>query len=304
MTTLFGIMLNVLAPVFLLMLIGYLAGPRLQLEARTLARVSYYVLTPAFMFDVLSKARLEAGLAARMVAYSVAVHLGCALAGLLVARLLRRPAEIVAAYVLIAVFGNVGNFGLPVVQFQFPNDSYALTLAGIYFLAILITSFVVGVAAASWRRGHKLRAVVAVLKTPALLAAPPALLVNLLGLDLPPIATRPIGLLAAALIPTMLLGLGVQLAHVGLPRPNADMLLASGLRLIGGALLAFGLAAPFGLGGIEAAVGIVQSSMPTAVLASIIAVEHELVPGFVIATVLCSTLLSFVSLAVVLALVG
>jgi predicted permease len=66
--------------------------------------------------------------------------------------------------------------------------------------------------------------------------------------------------------------------------------------------LALALAVPFGLAGLEGDIGIIQASMPAAVLASIIAVENDLLPGFVIATVLFSTLASVVSLTVVLAI--
>jgi predicted permease len=75
---------NVLAPVFLLVLLGYLAAPRLHLDARTLSRFSYFILTPAFIFDVMSKARVELGLAIRMTGFSFMVHLLCAGLALLV----------------------------------------------------------------------------------------------------------------------------------------------------------------------------------------------------------------------------
>jgi len=48
---------------------------------------------------------------------------------------------------------------------------------------------------------------------------------------------------------------------------------------------------------------VLQAAMPAAVLASIIAVENDLLPEFVITTVLFSTLLSIVTLTVVLAIV-
>jgi predicted permease len=81
-----------------------------------------------------------------------------------------------------------------------------------------------------------------------------------------------------------------------------DMAISSAVRLLGGPILAFGLAAPFGLVGIERSVGILQASMPAAVLVSIIAVENDLLPEFVIATVLFSTLASVVTLTIVLTL--
>src|SRR5688572_30389003 len=138
MEQLFSIFLNVLAPVFLLVLLGYLVGPMLALDSRTLSRFSYSVLTPAFTFDVLSNAKIEATLAVRMAIYIIIVQILCAAVGFSVARLLGRSAEMTAAYVLIAVFANVGNFGLPIIQFQFPTDSQALVLATVYFLAILV----------------------------------------------------------------------------------------------------------------------------------------------------------------------
>jgi hypothetical protein len=209
----------------------------------------------------------------------------------------------VAAYTMSAVFGNVGNFGLPIIQFRFPDEAAALEISTVYFLAISTLAFMVSVAAVNWEKNGGWRAALAVVQTPALLAVPPALLVNALGLALPPILTRPLELLAAAMIPTMLIALGVQLTGAGLPRFNADVWLASAVRLLGGPALAALLAIPFGLSGLERSIGIIQAAMPTAVLASIIALENDTLPSFVIATVLVSTLASLATLTLVLALV-
>ena len=108
MLQLAGIFLDILLPVFSLVLIGYLAGPRLGLEARTLAKVSYYILVPAFIFDVFSAAHIEIGLALRMAGYIVAVTVGGILISLVVATLLGAGPRLIAAYVLVAAFGNVG----------------------------------------------------------------------------------------------------------------------------------------------------------------------------------------------------
>ena len=50
MSQLIPIFLNILLPVFSLVVVGYLAGPRLQIEARLLSRLAYYILVPAFIF--------------------------------------------------------------------------------------------------------------------------------------------------------------------------------------------------------------------------------------------------------------
>jgi hypothetical protein len=188
----------------------------------------------------------------------------------------------------------VGNFGFPIVAFAFGEA--AIGAATIYFLVVLVVAFVIGVAAANWERGGGIGATLAVLKTPAILTAPVAVFFNWSQLELPLIIARPIELLAGALIPTMLLALGVQLAKAGIPRPNFDMVASSAVRLVVSPALAIMLAVPFGLTGLERDVGILQASMPVAVLVSIIALEYDMEPTFVTATVLFSTLASVVTL--------
>lgn len=296
-----GIFINIITPVFALVLIGYFAGPWLNLEARTLSRFAYFILVPAFVFNIMSTAQVQATLATQMMIYTIVVHIGCALLGLFIAWLLKRPAEMAAAYVLIAVFGNVGNFGLPIIEFRLGQE--AIVTATLYFLAISVIAFIIGVAAANWNRGRGWGAIWAVFKTPALIALLPALLLNWTDIEPPLFLSRAVSLLAGAMIPAMLVTLGVQLAGVERLAITQDTIIASSVRLIGGPILALILVIPFGLTGIERGAGIFQASMPAAVLTSIIALEHKLLPEFVTTTVLFSTLMSIITLTLLLAIV-
>lgn len=65
MLELVGIFVNILLPIFALVLIGYFAGPRLGMESRTLSKLAYYILAPAFIVNVFSKAEVEVELAGR-----------------------------------------------------------------------------------------------------------------------------------------------------------------------------------------------------------------------------------------------
>ena len=104
--------LNVVTPVFILVVIGYFIGPSLNVEARSLSRTAYYMLATAFVFNILSEAKIEAELALQMVSYIFAAQIAVTSLGFLVGMVLGRTKEIIAAYVLIATFGNCGNFGL------------------------------------------------------------------------------------------------------------------------------------------------------------------------------------------------
>lgn len=301
MNQLFSIFLNILGPVFVLVLVGYVTGPRLKLEASTLSRFAYYLVTPAFTFNIFSAAEIRADLALRMALYIVVVTGATIAVAWFVARLLGCPPLMTSAYVLAAAFGNVGNFGLPIVQFKLGES--AMVAASFYFLVLSFFGFVVGVTAATWHQGTGIRAVWSAFKTPAVLAVVPAFLINYFDLPLPLFVSRATGLLAGALIPSMLVTLGVQLAGMGLPKLSRDVIAASLVRLVVGPIFAFLLVGWFGLHGLEGSAGIIQASMPVAVLAALIAMEHRLMPDFVTTVTLFSTIASAVTLTVVLSLV-
>ncbi|MCA9944315.1 MAG: AEC family transporter [Anaerolineales bacterium] len=295
------IFFNVITPVFALVIIGYVAGPRLGLNARTLSRFAYFILIPCFVFNIIATAEFDLAVAGKMVLFIWVVELACAGLGFAVAKILRRSAQMTAAYVLIATFGNVGNFGLPLIEFRLGPE--ALLPATIYFLAIVVIAFVIGVGVASFAKGGSLAAMTAVLKTPALMAMVPAVLVNVANITPPLLVSRTTGLLAGAMVPTMLVALGVQLSEVKQIRLSRDVWFASGVRLLGGAALSLLIVIPFGLSGVERGAGVFQAAMPTAVLASIIALEHDLLPDFVTTAVLFSTIASVVTLTLLLAFV-
>lgn len=298
---LLSVFLNVVVPVFAVALIGYVAAPRLKLEPRTISRTAYYIFAPAFVFDLLTRETIGLEQALRMVAFVLVVYTICGLLGFAVAKVLRRPRGVVAAYVLMAVYSNSGNFGLSLTEFRFGEG--ALALSTVYFLAITVLGFIIGVAAAGWAKGGSGAAIVAVLKTPVLIAVVPALFFVATGIPVPDLVARITDLLGRATIPLMLVTLGVQLSRVERPRISRDVVAASAVRLVAGPALAFGLASIFGLGGLERSVGILQASTPVAVTTTIIALEHEVAPDFVTTTLLFSTVASLVTITVVLSLI-
>ena len=81
---LFSVFLNVVTPVFILVVIGYFIGPRLNVEARSLSRTAYYVLVPAFIFNIISEAKIEAELALQRVRSIIAAKIAVASLGFFV----------------------------------------------------------------------------------------------------------------------------------------------------------------------------------------------------------------------------
>jgi len=294
----FLVFLNVVTPVFILVVIGYFVGPRLKIDARSLSRTAYFVFIPAFVFNIISEAKIDSELALQMLSFILVAQIAVALLGFLVGKALRQSREITAAFVLIATFGNVGNFGLPLIVFRLGET--ARTYATVYFVATVFISFVICVGVASWARSGGVTAVFSVFKTPALIALIPALVFNITDVEVPIFLSRLSGLLGQAMIPVMLITLGVQLGEIPKIKINFNVFAASTVRLIGGPVLALLIVPYFELEGLERSTGILQAAMPAAVLASIIALEYKLLPEFVTTTVLFSTLYSVLTLTVIL----
>lgn len=300
MTDLGPIFIDILLPVFVLAAAGVVIGRALGLDPKPLARIAYYLLAPAFIFEVLAGSQLESAVVGQMVVVLAITTVVAALAGLAVGRGLRWGYGVTASLVLVAVYGNVGNFGLPIVAFAFGEET--LDLAGVAFLTVNVAAFLIGVTAATWRDHHPLYAVGRAVTTPALLVVPFAVWANIADFELPLFADRSIGLLAQAMIPVMLVTLGVQLASMGRPRLTGPVVAGSLLRLVLAPLVAAGASAAIGLTGTPAGVVTLQSAMPAAVFTALIAIEHDLEPELVTTTVLVSTLASALTLAAAIAL--
>ena len=300
MSELVSVFLNVIMPVFGIVVIGYLLGERLQLQALTLTRAAYFVFVPAFIFDAISKVKVPLDNVLKMVCFIVLTHLLAALVAGGIGRLMGRSREMIAAFVMIATFGNVGNYGIAVIQFRLGDE--ALSSAIIHSVAITIIAFVVCVTAAGWAKGGGKGALNGLVRTPALWAVIPALVVSHHEVTVPLMLTRMIGLLAGAMIPVMLFALGVQLREQKRIDFTLDVYVTSAVRLLLVPALACLVAIPFGLGHIDYASGVLQAGMPTAVLVAIISREYDIVPPFVTSVVLFSTLASLVTLTVLMVL--
>lgn len=290
-----------ITPVFALVLVGYFLGPRLKLESRTLSRTAFYILMPCFVFSNLANADIQIDRITRMLLFSLMVCVCCAFMGYSVARVLRRPAPVIAGFILIAVFNNVGNFGLSIINLKW--GAAGQIPATLFLLTFMIATFSIGLPAASLLKGNGVGSVLTVFKMPVLLALVPVLFIQITGYQVPLFLDRISGLLSVAAIPISLLALGVQLSEVGRLRITQDVILASSVRILGGPIAAFILAALLGLQGMERNAAIMQASMPSAIMASIIAMEFDLEPEFVTTTVLFSTVASLITLTILLSIV-
>jgi malate permease and related proteins len=296
---LLGIFASDILPIFVIAGVGFVLARHLQVQVQTLSRVTFHALAPALVFNILTTSTLSGLEFGRMAAFYVLV----AAASLVMARLAAIPLRLdrasQSAFLLVVTCSNSGNYGLPVALLAFGRE--ALTFASVYFVSSAIFSYTGGVLLAASGRRSFAQAVGGVLRVPAVYGAIAAAIILWLGLPVPDAIARPMLLLSDAALPMMVLVLGMQLERATWPKRPDMVIVASLLSLVATPFAAFGIAHLIGLQGPALQAGVLQASMPAAVITTILALEFDVEPSFVTSVVCITTLVSPVTLTLLIA---
>ena len=287
----FASLFAVLAPVFIVAGIGF-AWARTVLDYPTqfVARMVMSVGTPALVLATLNRTQLDPTAFISMALACLLCTLAMALAGLLVCRVSRQDWRVLLPAFM---FPNTGNMGLPISLYAFGEQGLALAMA--FFLGLSIVQFTVGMAISGTAASFK-----ALVSNPIVISLALALPMIFFDIHLPRWVANTAELLGGMCIPLMLLTLGVSLASIR-PQHIASGLLLGGVRIVLGAGVGWAVGAALDMEHLQRAVLMVQSAMPVAVFNYLMAVRANRSPEQVANLVMCSTVLSFVWLPVVLA---
>ncbi len=302
MSALLSIFLNNLAPIFLMAGAGALLGRFSQINPRSLSQVIFYIFSPCLLFTLLTTSKLGEGEVLRLMAFTAGTILLMGLLAWLAGRALRLPANQLAGLMLVSMFMNAGNYGLPVTLFAFGQA--ALGYASLYFATNSILAYTIGSVVASTGRVGLRPALAQLARIPALYALALAALFMNTGWPMPLFLERTTKILGDASIPCMLVLLGLQLHSANWRAYKLPIAIGGGLRLVVSPLLTL-LLLPFaGLSGPAYPAMALESAMPAAVLNTMLATEFEAEPAYVSAVVFLTTVLSPLSLTPLLAYLG
>lgn len=282
------IFFDILGPVLLLVIAGVAVGKWLSIPAQPLAKLAYWLIGPAFVFDALSHADLAPQMLGRLTLAAAGAFAVSAVIAYVFAW--KSPRDRRAAIVTTGAYGNVGNFGLAIVLFSF--DDSARPYAAVAMVVVNGLGLIIAVTLADGGLAGFGRA----LRSPMTLMIPPALLVNSLDFETPLIVDRPVGLLAGSIIPVMLVTLGIQLHGIGRPKFDADVIRSLVVKLLVQPVVAIPIAAGLGLTGDAAGAIVLQAAMPAAVFAAVIAIELDARPDETATIVMAGTLASVLTL--------
>ncbi|BCW68648.1 permease [Arthrobacter sp. NicSoilB4] len=303
-------MLGVLAGFFVvwcIILVGMFVGRRgiLGENARSvLSSLTFFVASPALLFDTLSKANVHAIFAAPLLVAAVGAIATAGLFFLIVRFLLKRSLAESLMSSMSASLANSANLGIPIAVYVLGDASYVAPLL-IFQLAFFTPLFLMALdATTSTHRTTPLSFVLMILRNPIIVGSGLGLTVAATGWQVPPLLLEPIHLIGGAAIPAMLLAFGMSLNG---SRPvqaaagrRADTLLACGFKLVVHPLLAY-LFARFALHLEDQALFavVVTSALPTAQNVFVIASRYR--TGLAVAkdTVLITTVVAVPAMIVV-----
>lgn len=277
-------------PIFLIAGIGFLLARYLDASVKTLAHVVFYALVPCLVFNLLVTSRMTGPQFGRMALVAMLVTGGMGIVGRLATLPFRLTRPELSAFLLVVMFSNSGNFGLPVVLFAFGSE--ALSHGTVYFVTSSIMTYTVGVFMAAAGRRSVYRALAGVLTVPAIYSVGAAAAVLALGIHVPIAIERPVGLLSDAALPMMIVVLGMQLERATLPDRPWLVVMAVVLSLAVAPLVAIGVTGLVGVAGPARQAAVIIASMPVAVVTTILALEFDVAPAFVTSAVFVSTLAS------------
>ena len=297
-------LLPAVLPVGLIILIGFIISKTINLERQTLSHLILYVLSPALIVDSLYSTSISVGSSIDLLIGFILTATLVYLTTYLLSRITQLGRPIRTAFIAASLFPNNGNMGLPVVTFAL--GAAGLERAIIYMIFSSILMFCIGPAIIQGKgivSGIKL-----IVKLPliwAILAGLSLRFLRLIVVDfqLPFDLDLGIHKLGQAAIPIALILLGIQLANTKFTVGPLE-LLAAMVRLLIAPAIAFSVGTALQLANLELQVLVLQSGMPTAVNSLILVTEFGGERDLTARCIITSTLLSFISIPLVLFLLG
>jgi predicted permease len=289
----FARLLSIILPVFLVVALGYAFARRARPDMTWVNRLNLNVLSPALIFSALAGKDFDLFAHGPLIAGCVAVVLG---SGLLAWPFSRVVSENPRTFVPPMMFNNCGNMGLPLAALAFGPAGLSAMVA--VFTVSNLLHFTLGV----WIIDHRAR-FGGVVRNPMVIATFVGFAFAATHPPIPDVLMVAIKMVGDAMIPLMLISLGVRLADVpwsswrvgvlgGVVRPLLGMAVAS--------LAVFALP----LDDTQRGLLLLFGCLPPAVLNFMVAEQFGQEPGKVASIVLIGNTLAvaFVPLGLALAL--
>ena len=307
--------LSALIPLFALIALGFLLQRKTPLLHRAhvpiLNGIVLNVTLPAVVFLAIARAPALTLADARLPLALIVAQAAVLAIAYVVGRMLRMARPALGMLMATSAFGNTTFLGYPIALSVLPRlfpSAVLLDQFGMVLVMFLVTPLIGSVLGAGAEAGGAPRdAIRRFGRNPIFLSVVAALIARSLPLPLPfttnpavaslgQIALRTLGYLAQATTPLVLLALGAALQPRAALGASRLLLLPCVLKLLLCPLLMWVACRALGLGGDTLRIGVLQASMPTSVLCSLLCAQYEMEGTLAGGVVFAATALSLVTI--------
>jgi predicted permease len=275
--------LSIILPVFSVIALGWLYARRVKPDMTIVNRISMNVLAPALVFSALASRDFDMAANRMLLVGSIGVVLGSGLLAWPFARLMHANAR---TFVPPMMFNNCGNMGLPLAALAYGAAGFSPMVA--LFTISNLLHFTLGI----WIIDHHAR-FGNLLRNPIVISTVLGFVFAATHPPMPEWLSVAIKLVGDALIPMMLLSLGVRLYEASFRDWRIGVVGGVVCPLTGIAIAAL-LSGLLDLDPTQQGLLILFGSLPPAVLNFMVAEQFRQEPGKVASIVLIGNLLSIV----------
>lgn len=294
------IFINVMLPIAIIVIIGYVVQLRFKLERATLAKLMINYIMPVFIFMNLFEADMEFTLLMSVLLFLILYAALTFLLTYFVGKAMGLGPGHQILFTNSNLFYNAGNYGVPVNDLVFRSDPFAMSvqIMMVFFQNMFAYSY--GVVSLRARESGKWKAWLGYFKMPIFYGLALGLIFNFFNIGVPASVYISFDYISDAMIGTVLFILGAQIAGISFKRIRISSIAASFIRLIIGPALTIVLLLLFNLTGVVAQAILITTAMPSAVNSTIIAQQYSDDPEYAAEIVMFSTLFSVVTVPLVI----
>jgi len=277
--------INITLPIFTIALVGLLYGRHTKPDMSAANKLVVDLALPCLVFISLSNKSFDPISAAQFTGNAVLIVV---LSGLIAHGLGRFSGLSDKAFISCVMFGNVGPVGIPLIALAYGVEAVPFSIVLVVLSNVL--HFTVGAGIMGGRIDWKL-----IYANPLVWATVLGLIFSHFGLQLPEAVDTSVALIADALVPLMLLSLGVRLSGAEFSDVRAgaqSSLMAIVVRLL--ATYAVLMISP--IGALEQGILILFACLPPAIFNFMLADKFSVQPDKVASTVIVGHLISVLAL--------
>ena len=284
-------LIDVILPVFFVIGIGYYLGKKdPNFNTDFITTLAGNVGTPAMIFYTITSTGVTLETFIEYFIYALIIIGGFAIVGLFVLALMKKD---VISELPPLILPNTGNMGIPICLFAYGTEG--LGIASAIASVIILLHFTLGVLLA--KKSFSLKILITNMPIYGIIAA---VIVLYFNWEVPGFVVNTTFLLTYATIFLVLMSLGIALTKLKVVSwLNASVL--SGIRIIIGPIIGFGLIKYLNLTGLAAGVLLIQSAMPSAILTYLVGsmYSEKRVVDSIASVIVTSTIMSFITIPIV-----